>query len=677
MSEQFNPDQEGMSAHAAEAIRADLEQIERGDFTWDQVATDLDYQDAGNTLEPRNSAFITELADKIKVESEPGMTIQGTDEWIPGKTTYSYEYTTADGSQVREEVPATLATRVKAHANQQKAAEAAEKAAADYAVKAAAHEDKKISIKDLAGLSVSELSKLSGLSQAEIHKLGKTGALDAINAQIVAKEVVKADKAAEEERLRLAEVERVRQERSEAHAAASKAAHEAAWAKNAEYAAQAEAAAAAAANDEKVANMRVQDAMKLSVSELSDLTGVPQSEIHKNGKLSVIEAAQKRIDERAAAQAEAATFVVPENTAAQARASELGALLKAHDRKLGQKAAGFAAPEGEPLSTNLPRPSGTPVSRELPNPTPVSGPRLGELNNVPWVDTDTPNGPVDVVIVPANADDASGTFAAPRAEDAVQLDSDYFADQIDQPTGRMSRWNRIKSVLFNVTPAVALSNFNARRQERGDQPRRGRVLLGIGAVAAAAAGTAIAWRAGAFDHAWDNINNLWEGPKPKGGTGAGNGSLEQAGDILGGGAPKSDKVERAADILTGDANLDQATPSAEAIDQLNQSIVDRTNEIGGATGSTPWSRAQEMYGNDATPRLIEAVSDLQAQGVDAQWVGDPLTSTDAYITINGSSDTSVVWNDLSRVMAQQDVENFLNAAKTAKPTIGTTLPSAL
>jgi len=222
-------------------------------------------------------------------------------------------------------------------------------------------------------------------------------------------------------------------------------------------------------------------------------------------------------------------------------------------------------------------------------------------------------------------------WAAPSAEDSAQLDSNYFAAQIDQPTGRMSRVDRIRSMLFNVTPAVAISNFNARRQESGERPASGRVLMGIGAVAA---GAAIAWRAGAFDHAWDSINNLWEGNKgevtskavERGSRGSGN--LENAVDMLSGngGASSPDSsgnLENAVDMLSGDIPTPNGNTLANAPSTFN--VIDAW-ETGDPTAWS-WAESQGIPSGNVGNFLNEVMgSDWQQQARNMQ-IGDSLSAT--------------------------------------------------
>lgn len=102
--------------------------------------------------------------------------------------------------------------------------------------------------------------------------------------------------------------------------------------------------------------------------------------------------------------------------------------------------------------------------------------------------------------------------------------------------------------------------------------------------------------------------------------------------------------------------------SGELPPEVALALDDRTQEVLNTEGQYPWSRAEALYGgNDAAPRLMSAVEDLQSQGVDAQWVGNPLTDRNAYISINGQTDTSAVWQQLAPALAQQDLDNFFNS----------------
>jgi hypothetical protein len=129
----------------------------------------------------------------------------------------------------------------------------------------------------------------------------------------------------------------------------------------------------------------------------------------------------------------------------------------------------------------------------------------------------------------------------------------------------------------------------------------------------------------------------------------------------------SDELDAA---LTGNRTPGQGTegtneaPSAEEVAAVEKAVDDRVGEISDAQGSYPWSRAESVYGDQATPRLIEAVEALQNSDpeANAHWVGDPMTSKDAYIVIDGNTDTDYVWNRLAQELGKQDVENFLKAA---------------
>jgi 5-bromo-4-chloroindolyl phosphate hydrolysis protein len=126
------------------------------------------------------------------------------------------------------------------------------------------------------------------------------------------------------------------------------------------------------------------------------------------------------------------------------------------------------------------------------------------------------------------------------------------------------------------------------------------------------------------------------------------------------GQPSADDL-RGSGALDGNGSPDAEAPTSAQVEAIEKAVDERTGELSDIDGSTPWSRANEAYGDNATPRLISAVEALQADGVDAQWHGNPNTDTNAWISIDGNSETDYVWNRLAQVLGQQDVESFLTA----------------
>jgi hypothetical protein len=124
------------------------------------------------------------------------------------------------------------------------------------------------------------------------------------------------------------------------------------------------------------------------------------------------------------------------------------------------------------------------------------------------------------------------------------------------------------------------------------------------------------------------------------------------------GQPSADDL-RDSGALDGNGSPDAETPTSAQLEAIEKAVDERTGELSDIEGSTSWSRANEAYGDNATPRLIGAVEALQADGVDAQWHGNPNTDTNAWISIDGNSETDYVWNRLAQVLGQQDVESFL------------------
>jgi|GEM_PF-3088402 len=578
--------QDGMSQQSIEAIRADLDQAERG-FTWDQIQTELDYNGQGNKLEPDTTAFLTDVAGKVRVTKEPSTTIQGTDEWIPGSTSYTYEYVGADGTTKSDKLSSTVAEGLLSYAAKVKAKEASDKVASEYAQKAAAHADKKLSIQDVSKMSVSELADKSGLSQAEIHKLGKTGALDKINDSIIAKEVAKADVAAAEKAKADAIAAEERAAKEQANREQSHKDHEAAWAQNEAYAKQ-------LAKDEQVAGIGVLNAYKMSVSELSELTGVSQSEIHNKGKDYAIKLAEARIAERTANSKQSATdnLGITRDTAAEARASELGALLRAHDRSLGKavESEGFPAPEGFAAPE-----------------APVA------------IDTQLPQSQEGEKVI---------DWSAPRAEDAVQLDNDYFAAQVEQdPAPKRTLRERIKNALFTATPASLIDSFNYRRQQAGEAPVSRKRLFALGGLTLAAVGVYAAHKAGMFDHAIDNMNNLWEGNKPA--STPSQDTLANAADALGGAGSKAPTASAVTEAINGTVPK-PSTVNAVA-EQLNNSsvntfVVEKPWAVGNPTAWS-WAESQGIPKQNVSGFLREIMGanwQEQARGMN---VGDSISAT--------------------------------------------------
>jgi hypothetical protein len=516
MNEKLN--QDGMSQQSIEAIRADLDQAERG-FTWDQIQTELDYNGQGNELETDTTAFLNDLASKVRVTQEPGVNIEGINEQVPGSTSYKYEYVGSDGTTKTDELSGAVAEGLLSYAAKVKAKEASAAEAAQYAQKAAAHADKKLSIQDVSIMSVSELAEKSGLSQAEIHKLGKTGALDKMNDSIIAKEVAKSDAAAAEKAKADAIAASERAAKEQANREQSHKDHEAAWAKN--------------------------DAYANSKQSATDNLGITR------------------------------------DTAAEKRTSELGALLRAHDRSLGKavEPKGFAAPEGFPAPTGFAAPESIPA--------PVG-------------------------------------FEAPRAEDAVRLDSDYFAAQVEQqPAPKRTLRERIKNALFTATPASLIDSFNYRRQQAGEAPVSRKRLFALGGLTLAAVGVYAGHKAGMFDHAIDNMNNLWEGNKPT--STPNQDTLADAANALGGAGSKASTSSAVAGAMGGVAPK-PSTVNVVAEQLSNTFVVEKPWSVGNPTAWS-WAESQGIPKQNVSGFLREIMGanwQEQARGMN---VGDSISAT--------------------------------------------------
>jgi hypothetical protein len=353
-------------------------------------------------------------------------------------------------------------------------------------------------------------------------------------------------------------------DREAARAAESKRAHEAAWAKNDAYAKE-------LAKDKEIADIGVLNAYKMSVSELSELTGVSQSEIHNKGKDYAIKLAEARIAERTAKSKQSAedNLGITIDTAAQARTSELAALLKAHDRSLGKavEPKGFAAPE------SIPAPVG---------------------------------------------------FEAPRAEDAVRLDSDYFAAQVNQgPAPKRTLRERIKNALFTTTPASLIDSFNYRRQQAGEAPVSRKRLFALGGLTLAAIGVYAGHKAGMFDHAIDNMNNLWEGNKPA--STPSQDTLADAANALGGAGSKASTTSAVAGALGGVAPK-PSTVNAVAEQLSNTFVVEKPWSVGNPTAWS-WAESQGIPKQNVSGFLREIMGanwQEQARGMN---VGDSISAT--------------------------------------------------
>ncbi len=258
----------------------DTHRHESHDFSWEQVGNELDYAAAGNELEDDSVQLLTSLADDIKSKTEAGFTIQGTDEYIPGSTTYYRELADEEGNVTTEEVPADIAKRVIefGHAKKQEDAEKANWN--DFLERVGKISEENPDRPDLV------LDKL-GLSQSELNNMGYTrlSELQSDAAPVYASRKVQEEEAAKQ----AAYDKRVADQRDhfEKTVAINKAAAEERRAKQEE-----------AERDEKVAAMTSEEIEKLSFSELAELAGVKYSDVLKGGKESAIKSAQKRIAER-------------------------------------------------------------------------------------------------------------------------------------------------------------------------------------------------------------------------------------------------------------------------------------------------------------------------------------------------------------------------------------------
>lgn len=95
---------------------------------------------------------------------------------------------------------------------------------------------------------------------------------------------------------------------------------------------------------------------------------------------------------------------------------------------------------------------------------------------------------------------------------------------------------------------------------------------------------------------------------------------------------------------------------------LHSIISERADEIRQVRGGRVWDRAHDLYGDQATNRLNRAITSLQMDGVDAKWEG---RGDSAYITINGKSGTSEVWDTLSQELAKQQAADYLDGVSQA------------
>lgn len=179
--------------------------------------------------------------------------------------------------------------------------------------------------------------------------------------------------------------------------------------------------------------------------------------------------------------------------------------------------------------------------------------------------------------------------------------------------------------------------------------KRKKVLYLAGLAATVAAGAYLAHRFG-YDRAPSTANGL----ELDGGSGAGpNGGNQEVtadmAEVLSGQTDSSQEVAQdMAEAVSGQAQ------EVNVYEQLNEVVTGRTNEILQAQGTYPWGRAEQLYGDQAMLRLTQAVDRLRANGVDARWVGN-------YIEVNGASDTDTVWNHLAKALAEQDLQNFFDA----------------
>jgi hypothetical protein len=94
------------------------------DFTWDEIKNELDYAKE-HSLEADAGDFIANLAGNIDAIHSGGTTIPGTDEWIPGKVTYSYKRTDTEGNVRSEPLSEDLALGIRQFAKTWRATKAA------------------------------------------------------------------------------------------------------------------------------------------------------------------------------------------------------------------------------------------------------------------------------------------------------------------------------------------------------------------------------------------------------------------------------------------------------------------------------------------------------------------------------------------------------------------------
>jgi hypothetical protein len=128
---------------------------------------------------------------------------------------------------------------------------------------------------------------------------------------------------------------------------------------------------------------------------------------------------------------------------------------------------------------------------------------------------------------------------------------------------------------------------------------------------------------------------------------------------------KADELRNSGAFDGGGTSTEEAE-AAEQMKAIENAVEQRTAEISDAEGSTPWARYASVYGaENATRELISAVEALQADGVDAQWHGNPLTDRNAWISISddpnvpGNSDVNFVTNRLAQASAEINVAEFL------------------
>jgi hypothetical protein len=182
--------------------------------------------------------------------------------------------------------------------------------------------------------------------------------------------------------------------------------------------------------------------------------------------------------------------------------------------------------------------------------------------------------------------------------------------------------------------------------------RQNKKRLGKTAIVGAGVGSALSFLPDIFSDV--------EGPSLPWGGGSGD-------EVPVGGGSGDTEIPVGGGVLAPDDIVDPseipAEVPSEALETVNEVIESRTNELMEVSGNTPWDRAADVYGaQEAGNRLIGAVERLQAEGINAEWVGNPLTDRGAYISIDGMTNTDSVWQSIVPALANEELRIFFEAA---------------